>query len=188
MENKHQNLCQFLISIIKNWNNILKSFNVSFRLKLFSGEKKLFNKVVQSTYQNQPDSIQSARLGWFLRVVGLGCEFFFFFFFYSILDWVRVIKDLPLFLNKTQTLSSPYFNLILISCYSLSLSAVTSTPILSLKLNPNPKFSSYNLCWFGVMLRLFGYKIFRICGGVVLMLNLIIIIIIIKKNCPTRSM
>ena len=33
---------------------------------------------------------------------------------------------------------------------------------------------------------LFGYKFALICGGFVLMLNLIVIIVINEKNCPTQ--
>ena len=49
------------------------------------------------------------------------------------------------------------------------------------KWNPNPKFSSYNLCWFDLYSWLFGYKFALICGSVVLIFNLILIIAIKKK-------
>ena len=55
------------------------------------------------------------------------------------------------------------------------------------KWNPNPKFSSYNLCWFDLYSWLFGYKFALICGSVVLIFNLILIIAIKKKICPIQG-
>ena len=104
----------------------------------------------------------------------MGCEIFFIFLF-SGLGWVQVIR----FTNLPSLTQLAYFK------FKIYYTILLFT-FLPLFLNKTQTLSSSHIVCVGLVLYsgLFGYEFAIICGGVILMLNLIIIVVI-KKNCPT---
>ena len=113
-------------------------------------------------------------MGW------VGFFFFFFFFFLSCeLGWVQVIR----FTNLPSLTQLAYFKF---KIYLKIYYTILLFTFLPLFLNKTQTLSSSHIVCVGLVLYsgLFGYEFAIICGGVILMLNLIIIVVI-KKNCPT---
>ena len=111
----------------------------------------------------------------------VGLWVFFFFFFSCELGWVQVIR----FTNLPSLTQLAYFKF---KIYLKIYYTILLFTFLPLFLNKTQTLSSSHIVCVGLVLYsgLFGYEFAIICGEVILMLNLIIIVVI-KKNCPTWS-